>query len=195
MHKLRPDDGATGEFDGSLIAALNEVIALFTPARWAYADIRLPPSLADGKLGLPMQLGDAESTVRADLHLNTAELNLFTIALFLLCIGRVPKPLNLLVFDDPLQNMDELTSTALARGLAKIVRLCAHLGRSEELLLLFHGYNDLDRFRLEIAAATYRLPWLSPSPGATSIEVKADGLATDVLTVQSIQGVCPKVSE
>jgi hypothetical protein len=195
IDKLRLDTGATGEFDGSLIAALNEVIALFTPARWAYPDIRLPPNLADGKLGLPMHLGDAESTVCADLHLNTAELNLFTVALFLLCIGRVPKPLNLLVFDDPLQNMDELTSTALARGLAKILRMWADLGRTEEVLLLFHGYNDLDRFRTEIAAATYRLPWLSPSTTPTSIEIKADGPGGDVLAIQSIQGVYPQVTE
>ena len=195
IDKLRPDTGATGEFDGSLIAALNEVIALFTPARWAYPDIRLPPNLAGGKLGLPIHLGDAESTVRADLHLNTAELNLFTVALFLLCVGRVPKPLNLLVLDDPLQNMDELTSTALARGLAKILRLWADLGRAEEVLLLFHGYNDLDRFRSEIAAATYRLPWLSPSTTPTSIEVKADAPGGDVLAIQSIQGVYPQVTE
>ena len=195
VDKLRPDDGATGEFDGSLIAALNELIALFTPARWAYADIRLPPKFGEGKLGLPITLGDVDSAVRAELHLNTAELNLFTLALFLLCVGRVPKPLNLLVFDDPLQNMDELTSTALARGFAKIVRLWTHLGRGEELLLLFHGYEDLNRFRSEVAAATYRLPWLSPSPAPTAISVKADGLAGDVLAVQKVDGIWLQVAE
>ena len=84
-------------------------------------------------------------------------------ALFILCATRLHKPLNLLLFDDPLQNMDELTSTALARGLAKVVRLWESLGRTEELLLLFHGQDDLARFSKEIGAASYRLPWLSPT--------------------------------
>jgi hypothetical protein len=46
---------------------------------------------------------------RADVRLNTAELNVFTLALFLLCAVRLPNPLRLLILDDPLQNMDELT--------------------------------------------------------------------------------------
>jgi energy-coupling factor transporter ATP-binding protein EcfA2 len=163
LDKLRADEGATGEYDGSLIAAVNELLALFTPARWGYSDIQLPSQLDGGKLGLGMELGEREQAVRAELYLNTAELNTFTVALFLLCTGRVHKPFGLILFDDPLQNMDELTSTALARGVAKLVRLSADLGWREELLFLFHGYEDLERFQRELPAAIYRLPWLLPS--------------------------------
>lgn len=190
--KLRPDTDEADEFNGSLIAALNELLALFTPARWAYADIQLPAQQGAGKLGLPIQLKDAANTaLRAELRLNTAELNLFTVGLFLLCVGRVPKPLNLLVFDDPLQNMDELTSLALARGVAKIVRLWADMQRREELLLLFHGYDDLQRFSTEVDAATYKLPWLSPSPSQAWPAVKSGGNAGNVLAVQSLDGLTP----
>ena len=67
LDKLRADEGATGEYDGFLIAAVNELLALFTPARWGYSDIQLPPQLGDGKLGLRMELGERESAVRAEL--------------------------------------------------------------------------------------------------------------------------------
>ena len=162
------------EFDGSLIAAINELMALFTPARWGYRDIDLPTMSGDGKLGVDFNVRAGERLARADLHFNTAELNLFTVALFILCATRVEKPLNLLLFDDPLQNMDELTSIALARGLTKVVRLWASLGRTEELLLLFHGSEDLARFGKEIAAASYRLPWLSPSAFSPTAPVVAE---------------------
>jgi hypothetical protein len=183
IDKLRADDGATGEFDGSLITAVNELMALFTPARWGYEDVQLPHQLADGALGLGIEMGKG---VRAELLLNTAELNLFTVALFFLCTSRVRKPLGVLVLDDPLQNMDELTSTALARGLAKLVRLWRALGRREEVLMLFHGYDDLERFRAELAGAIYRLPWLSPSSTAERVEIGAEPSAAGSLAVQSI---------
>jgi hypothetical protein len=173
INRLRPRT-TKAEFDGSLIAAINELMALFTPARWGYEDIDLPSTASDGKVGVNLELGAGERPVRAELHLNTAELNLFTVALFMLCAARVHKPLNLLLFDDPLQNMDELTSTSLARGLTKVVRLWAALGRSEELLLLFHGSDDLERFSKEIAAAAYRLPWLSPSAQSTTAPIAAE---------------------
>jgi hypothetical protein len=187
--RLRSDSGASGEFDGSLIAAVNELMALFTPARWSYDDIRLPSTIEDGKLDVGMELGTDARPARAELHLNTAELNLFTVALFMLCAGRVPKPLGLLVFDDPLQNMDELTSIALARGLARVVRLWAARGRDDEVLILFHGEDDLQRFRAEIPAATYRLPWLSPGPSSETIEIPAESAGHDVRSVQSIEGM------
>ncbi len=82
-----------------MIAAINELMALFTPARWGYTDIQLPPRIEAGSLGLALEIGEHDA-VRADLHLNTAELNLFTLTLFLLCAPRVRAPLNLLVFDD-----------------------------------------------------------------------------------------------
>jgi len=94
-----------------------------------------------------------------------------------------------------LQNMDELTSTALARGLAKVVRLWADLRRSDEVLVLFHGYSDLDRFRVEVAAATYRLPWLSPSVAPTPVRIKSEDAGGDVLAVMRIDALSPKASE
>ena len=176
IDRLRPRN-EKAEFDGSLIAAVNELMALFTPARWGYEEIDLPATADDGKVGVNLELGAGERPVRAELHLNTAELNLFTVALFMLCAARVRKPLNLLLFDDPLQNMDELTSTALARGLTKMVRLWVALGRTEELLLLFHGNDDSERFSKEIASASYRLPWLSPSAWSPTHPIEAEAKA------------------
>lgn len=187
VDKLRPQPGHSGEYDGSLIAAINEMMALFTPARWAYSDIRLPSTVQDGKVGVNIELGEHERPVRAELHLNTAELNLFTVALFLLCATRIHKPLNALLMDDPLQNMDELTATALARGLAKLIRLWARMGRREEVLLLFHGSGDLERFGAEVPAAKYQLPWLTPSASSSEITIEAVGTAGDVLVVQPIK--------
>jgi hypothetical protein len=191
VDKLRPEAGAQGEFDGSLAAALNELLALFTPARWAYPDIKLPAEFGRGKAGISLHLdGPAGSETRAELHFNTAELNLFTIALFLLCAGTVKKPLNLIVLDDPLQNMDELTTTALARGLAKVVRLWEHLADfPESLLILFHGQDDLARFDAEIAAAVYRLPWLSASSLNSEREITAEGTSFNATHVQGIEGL------
>jgi energy-coupling factor transporter ATP-binding protein EcfA2 len=199
MDELRPDAGMTSEFDGSLISALNELMALFTPARWAYFDITLPHTVGSGRLDLGIQTRDTSDhtshDVRAELRLNTAELNLYTVALFLLCIGRVPKPLNLLVFDDPLQNMDELTATALARGITKLVRLWEALGRKEELLLLFHGADDLELFRAEIPAAVYHLPWLSPSALPTPLDIPVTRPPVDALAVQSLTDRFLRISD
>ncbi|TXI75677.1 MAG: hypothetical protein E6Q43_03150 [Dokdonella sp.] len=190
LDKLRADEGASSEYDGSLIAAVNELLALFTPARWGYDDLQLPPQLADGRLGLRMELGADEQAVRAELHLNTAELNAFTVALFLLCTGRVVKPFGLIVLDDPLQNMDELTSTALARGVAKLVRLWRDLDRRDEILFLFHGAEDLERFQRELPAAVYRLPWLSPSAGPQPLPaISAEPGAARELQAQELGGL------
>ena len=189
IEKLRPQPGRAGEFDGSLVAAINELMALFTPARWGYSDIRLPWRVQDGRVGVNIELGEHERPVRAELHLNTAELNLFTIALFLLCATRVHKPLNVLLFDDPLQNMDELTSTALARGLAKVIRQWAAVDRQEEVLLFFHGNDDLDRFAAEVPAARYQLPWLTPSGTSPEVTIEAKDKIGDVVKVQTIKNL------
>jgi hypothetical protein len=63
-----------------------------------------------------------------------------------------------MVLDDPLQNMDELTVTTLARGIAKVSRLWSDRWK---LLLFFHGQEDRERFRREVPLATYLLPWFS----------------------------------
>jgi len=103
------------------------------------------------------------------LRLNTAELNTFALAFFLLSARRVvSNPLRLLVLDDPLQNMDESTVTAVARGLAKLLRLWKILDRAEnsmpwQVMLLLHSEEDVERIRQEAPCAVYSLPWLSPA--------------------------------
>ncbi len=156
LGQLSPDVTADGSAQG-LIAAINELLVLFTPARWAYQDIGLeavPDS--HGQRSLRLVTPDRAD---ADLRFNTAELNVFTVALFLLCARRAPNSLKLLVLDDPLQNMDELTVTYVARGLAEVIRLW---DADWQLMLLFHGEADLERFGAEVAGSVYLLPWLSP---------------------------------
>lgn len=160
------DEGAMG-----LVDALNELMALFTPARWAYEDVQLRYEEGDAPR-LQFETGSAGSKTRsrADLRLNTAQLNAFVLALFLLCAPRVSNPLGLLVLDDPLQNMDELTVTTLARGLAKLLRV---LPRRWTLLMLFHGEGDLARFHDEVECGVYLLPWLSPTQRGSSIRIES----------------------
>jgi hypothetical protein len=158
VEKLRPLEGA-----------INELMALFTPARWAYEDIGLELSLPqDGKPRLRFTLRGDDA--RAELVLNTAELNVFTLALFLLCSVRAENRLGLLVLDDPLQNMDELTVTTVARGLARVAEL---LPEHWKLLLLFHGEDDLERFRREVPGAVYQLPWLVSLDSEVEERIKA----------------------
>ncbi|HEY2292361.1 MAG TPA: ATP-binding protein [Thermoanaerobaculia bacterium] len=137
-----------------MIGAMNELMALATPARWTYEDLNLVYETdSEGRTTMKLKIGEH---VEAALRLNTAQLNLFTVALFLLCAVRADNPLGLLILDDPLQNMDELTVTMLARGLAKISRLW---GKRWQLLLFFHGDEDCVRFRQEVPLTVYQLPW------------------------------------
>lgn len=129
--------------DEGLSGPLDELMSLFTPARWAYQPFEL--HIHDDGL----ELGND-----ANLKLNTAELNTFVLALFLL-MG--PRHSRLLILDDPLQNMDELTVATLARGFARLLTV---LPKDLKLLFLFHGEDDLGRFRMEVPAAIYRLPWV-----------------------------------
>lgn len=138
--------------------ALNELMALFTPARWAYGEVSVvyQPNSKEGEIGFTV----GDSGARALLRLNTAELNIFAVALFLLCAPRLPNPMRLLVFDDPLQNMDELTVATLARGLG---RLLAVFPETWSCLFLFHGEVDLEIFRRELHSEVYKLDWLRPT--------------------------------
>jgi hypothetical protein len=149
---------------GPLSEALNELLALLTPARWAYEDV---VSHADmGGTGQRLRF-ETRDKVPAQLRLNTAELNTFTLALFLLCARSSANPLRLLVLDDPLQNMDEITVTTVARGLGKVLRLWQQIDDSRapwRLAILIHGEENLERIRHETPCATYFLPWLSPAP-------------------------------
>jgi AAA domain len=150
--------------------ALDEVITLFTPARWAYEGLLLKAKLQDGKVR--MDLATAK-TDQAELRLNTAELNLAVLALYLICGPTIENPIGTLILDDPLQNMDELTSATVARGLSKIAALVPD---GWQLVLMFHGVEDLETFRREVPASVYKLPWLGPIGAGTS---KGDGALAD----------------
>lgn len=177
-----------------LVDALNELMALFTPARWAYEDIVLRYE-EDGEVSrLQFETGDIREPdghsgppirARADLRLNTAQLNAFTLALFLLCAPRVNNPIGLLVLDDPLQNMDELTVTTLARGLAKLLRV---MPKRWSLMMLFHGEGDLARFHDEVECGVYFLPWLSPTIRGQAIDIGCRREDSRLgLTIQAIE--------
>lgn len=165
------------EEKGNLIEVLNEIMDLFTPARWAYEDIEVRHEYSNRKHRLHFEIGEPKKgqkvKTRADLRLNSAELNVFALSLFTLCAIRNPNPLSLLIFDDPLQNMDEITVTTLARGFNKLIKL---FPENWQIIMLFHGQDDLERIYREIPAAVYSLPWLSPLSEAKlkPIEIEPD---------------------
>ena len=66
--------------DSLLGQAINELMALFTPARWAYEDV-VPSLERQGRERL-LEVRTPDK-VHADLRLNTAELNTFAMTLFL----------------------------------------------------------------------------------------------------------------
>ena len=164
--------------------ALNELLALFKPAPWAYADVSLQADHRGRgsqreKLGL-LTAGDS----KADLRLNTAELNSFTLALFLLCAPTLENPVRTLVLDDPMQNMDEMTVSAIARGLAKLLLI---FPGGWQIVALFHGEDDLRRVRDEVACAVYRLPWLTPTPQTSEPDIRCDRDSTWKLPAQTLR--------
>jgi hypothetical protein len=67
--------------------------------------------------------------------------------------------LRLLVLDDPLQNMDEMTVCTVARALAGLI---AVYPSGWSVLALFHGMDDMERIREEVPSAVYQLPWARP---------------------------------
>jgi energy-coupling factor transporter ATP-binding protein EcfA2 len=140
-----------------LFDALNELLCLFTPARWLYQPLKIKADSDNKKFALYLNDPDID----ASLLWNSAELNLVAVTLFLLCANRTTtkRRVNTLVMDDPLQNMDELTSTYLARGLAKLQYCWPDLGINQQLIMLFHGEQAVARFSQEIPAAVYYLPW------------------------------------
>lgn len=170
--------------EGNLIEVLNELMDLFTPARWAYVDISIRHEYSDKKEHkLHFEIDETKTgqggKARADFRLNMAELNIFALSLFVLCAVRNNNPLSLLIFDDPLQNMDEITVTTLARGLNKLIKLFPD---NWQIIMLFHGEDDLERFCQEIPASVYSLPWLSPSSEAEVKKIEPDTLKSQVFT-------------
>jgi hypothetical protein len=157
LNKILPELEGPDAEPPLLSCALDELLTLFTPARWGYATLGLRRQTGtNGQQSLSFShAGEGD----AQLRLNTAELNLLTVALFLLCAPGTGNPVRLLVFDDPLQNMDEQTVTVLARGIGKLATL---LPGGWQLVFFFHGEDDLARFRNELPARIYPLPWLMP---------------------------------
>lgn len=74
-------------------------------------------------------------------------------------------PLQLLLLDDPFQNMDELTLLTIVRGLGRLLQLWRQSVPSLDswrVVLLLHSVEGVERCRREVPCATYYLPWLSP---------------------------------
>jgi AAA domain len=136
--------------------ALDEVVALFTPARWAYEGLLVEAKRRDGKVAVELVTTTGS---QADMRLNTAELNVVVLALYLLCGPTMSNPLSTIILDDPLQNMDELTAATVARGVAKVAAL---LPEGWQLMMMFHGEEHVETFRREVPGSVYCLPWLGP---------------------------------
>jgi hypothetical protein len=151
------DSGVLNE----LISAFNELLALMTPARWTYRDIQLGVQISTGDASVKLTTHEG---ARADLLFNTAELNAWTLTLFLLLAPRLPNPLYLLVLDDPMQNMDELTVIAVARALSRLTRIYP---AGWQILALFHREDAIARVLDETQAIVYELPWMQPTTSST----------------------------
>lgn len=160
----------------SLGPALMELVELLTPASWAYQRLDVEMDLkqddpAAANFGLKargMELADV---------LNTAELNTAALAMHLLCAPQADKPDKVMFLDDPLQNMDELTVTTVARALAKYLRLLGQTGHGDlDFVLLLHAADDCERMIQEAPAAFYRIPWSSPTGTETGSAGEDDGL-------------------
>jgi hypothetical protein len=145
-----------------LDAAIDELVALFTPARWAYPPLETEFKETDA--GDQLQLRTIAEHDAAAI-LNTAELNTVALALYLLCAPRVANPYQVVFLDDPLQNMDELTVTTVGRGLARLMRAWRGKNRLKgwDVVLLLHGAEDCARIAREAPASLYAFPWLTPS--------------------------------
>ena len=158
--------------------ALNEFMALLTPARWAYEDVQ--PRYDDKQSQLNFEGADE---VAAELRLNTAEQNILVLALYLLCaVSHQKNEFKLVVLDDPLQNMDELTVSTLARGLARLFRLWKRKPALApwKVLMLLHAEDNVSRVRSEISCPVYFLPWLKPRMDAATeenAEIKVEPVA------------------
>ena len=147
--------------DSSLAKALNELIAMLTPARWAYEDLTPRAEDSCDRVGVDFVTLDGISLSK---RWNTSELNTLTLALFVLCAPMLENPLRLLLLDDPFQNMDELTLLTIARGLGRLLEMWRQSERlgAWQVVILLHSAEGVERCRREVPCAAYYLPWLSP---------------------------------
>lgn len=175
--------------------ALNELMSLFTPARWAYEDLVSEARVGNGVRALELAVGGdaAGHGVPAQLRWNTAELNACAISLFLLCARTPRNPYGLIVLDDPLQNMDELTVVAVARGVGRLLRLWNAIDGATNtwrVVLLLHSEEHLERIRQEVSCAVYLLPWLSPEQAGEAAPCSIAPIASHLDSkLQSLEGM------
>lgn len=166
-------DSFQDSINGPLNDAINEFTALMTPARWAYPGTKT-------KFGRKSVVHEVEGRPAA-LVLNTAELNTNILALFILCnFGRTDNPLRTIVLDDPFENMDELTTTHVARALTRFLRLwmLESGDNTSRILLLLHGAENVERMREETPCAVHFLPWLTPHIATAGSGVQKGRAAT-----------------
>ena len=158
-------------------AAFNEVVALMTTARWAYDPLRL--TVNEQRTGLPIAIErSGEGGVGVEAILNTAELNVITLALFLLLAPRMPNDARLLVLDDPWHAMDEQSASTASRALSQILKL---LPPEWRVLALVHGDFHAATLSRETSAEQQSLSWFdtrvslsleaSPSAAIPLVEV------------------------
>lgn len=155
-------------------APLDELMALMSPFSWAYRSLKIAQDSNQKTLNY-CEADDPNDSTEMSLRLNTAELNLLALSLFLLCAPKMDNPIKLLVLDDPLQNMDEIKVRAVARCLWRIQQCLPNEWR---MILLFHGEGDMESFKLETRAATYKLPSLGNRAVEESTAIQAEKVLT-----------------
>lgn len=182
INKLLP----IGKADSPLISAFRELNHCMTVARWGYLPLYLYRS-NDHNVGGQLKIGMKRNQengpdYQGELRLNSAQLSLVALTLFVLNGVQIGNPLKSLILDDPLHSMDGQTMTAVIRFLGRIIPL---LPKEWQVLVFLHGEEAQDIFRHESPARLCRLPWLS----AVGSEL-VDGLTLErpLLTFQDFRG-------
>lgn len=157
--------------------AVNEIVALMTTARWAYDPLRL--TVNEQGTGLPIAIERSEGLgIGVEAILNTAELNVLTLALFLLLAPRMDNDARLLVLDDPWHAMDEQSAATASRALAQILRI---LPPEWRVLALVHGDFHAATLTQETSAEQRRLSWFD-----TKVSLDLERLPETVIPVADV---------